>query len=79
MGRDSVFRKISYYYVKVETNNYKALHLHGLIWLEGNIDLPMLCATIKDPEQREYSNKIITYVDNVFTESLDSTSTRIEN
>ena len=79
VGRDSVFGKISHYYAGVETNNRGALHLHGLMWLEGNIDLPMLCATMKDPEQREYGNKIIAYVDDVFTESLNSAGARIES
>ena len=74
-----MFRKISYYYTAVKTNNRGALHLHGLMWLEGNINLPMLCATIKDPEQQEYGNKIIAYMDDVFTESLNSASTRIES
>jgi len=34
---------------------------------------------IKDLKQREYSNKIIAYVDNVFTKSLNNTSAKIEN
>jgi len=74
-----MFGKISYYYIAVKTNNYRALHLHGLMWLEGNINLPILYATIKDPEQQEYSNKIIAYMDDVFTESLNSASARIES
>jgi len=49
------------------------------MWLEGNINLPILYAIIKDPEQREYSNKIIAYMDNVFTESLNSASAKIES
>jgi len=39
----------------------------------------MLYITIKDPEQREYSNKIIAYMNDVFTESFNSASTRIES
>jgi Helitron helicase-like domain at N-terminus len=39
-AEDSVFGRISHYYAGVETNNRGALHLHGLMWLEGNLDLP---------------------------------------
>ena len=74
-----MFKKISHYYTAVEMNNCKALHLYSFIQLEGNINLPILSAKIKDPEQQEYSNKIIAYVDDVFTESLNSTNTRIKS
>jgi len=74
-----VFRKISYYYTAVKMNNYRALYLYGLMWLEGNINLLILYTIIKDLEQQEYSNKIIAYIDDIFMESLNSTSARIES
>jgi hypothetical protein len=37
IGEPSVFGKVSKYYATVETNERGALHLHGLMWLHGNL------------------------------------------
>ena len=42
VGEPSVFGTVSKYYATVETNERGALHLHGLMWLQGNLYLPTL-------------------------------------
>ncbi|KAH7460004.1 hypothetical protein FOMA001_g19722 [Fusarium oxysporum f. sp. matthiolae] len=37
VGEESVFVLVSQYNVAVETNERGALHLHGLLWLQGNM------------------------------------------
>jgi hypothetical protein len=49
------------------------------MWLEGNLDLPMLSDIMRVPEQEEYRNKVVRYVDDVFTESLDHAAGRGES
>ena len=78
-GEDSVFGHISHYYAAAETNNRGALHLHGLMWLEGNVDLPTLSKSMRNPEEEEYRNKVTTKVDDIFTESLDYAAGRAES
>ncbi|XP_044714426.1 ATP-dependent DNA helicase PIF1 [Hirsutella rhossiliensis] len=48
-GRESIFGKISHYYATVETNERGSLHLHGLLWLEGNMRLPNLMDDMANP------------------------------
>ena len=47
--------------------------------LEGNVDLPTLSASMRNPEEEEYRNKVTTDVDDVFTESLDYAAGRAES
>uniref|UniRef100_A0A0D2YIM1 Helitron helicase-like domain-containing protein n=1 Tax=Fusarium oxysporum (strain Fo5176) TaxID=660025 RepID=A0A0D2YIM1_FUSOF len=42
VGEESVFVLVSQYNVAVETNERGALHLHGLLWLQGNMHLSTL-------------------------------------
>ena len=65
-----MFGRISHYYAGAETNNRGALHLHGLMWLEGNLDLPMLSDIMRVPEEEAYRNKVVRYVDDVFSPNL---------
>ncbi|KAF2175488.1 hypothetical protein K469DRAFT_724119 [Zopfia rhizophila CBS 207.26] len=58
---DSVFGRISQYYGAVETNERGALHLHGLLWFQGNMHLSSLLA----------DNKVIEFIDSIFTEDLN--------
>lgn len=71
VGQESVFGKISHYYATVETNDRGSLHLHGLLWLHGNLQLPSLCNDMADPQEEEYRARVIRYVDSVFHECLD--------
>ncbi|KAJ3516318.1 hypothetical protein NM208_g14859 [Fusarium decemcellulare] len=70
-GEQSVFGKISHYYATVETNERGSLHLHGLLWLEGNLGLPSLIDDMANPGESEYRASVIRYVDSVFHECLD--------
>ena len=36
-GEDSVFGRVSHQFGAVETNEWGALHVHGLLWLGGNV------------------------------------------
>ncbi|KAM4060716.1 hypothetical protein HRG_001741 [Hirsutella rhossiliensis] len=67
----SIFGKVSHYYATVETNDRGSLHLHGLLWLHGNIELPSLIDDIADPREHEYRARVVRYVDSVFHECLD--------
>ncbi|KAH7461132.1 hypothetical protein FOMA001_g19195 [Fusarium oxysporum f. sp. matthiolae] len=68
---ESIFGKISHYYATVETNERGSLHLHGLMWLQGNLGLPSLIDDMADPDEFEYRASVIRYVDSVFHEHLD--------
>jgi hypothetical protein len=70
-GQESVFGKISHYYATVETNERGSLHLHGLLWLEGNMQLPSLIDDMAKPEEEEYRAQVVRYLDSVFHECLD--------
>ncbi|KAJ6436015.1 Pol-like protein [Purpureocillium lavendulum] len=70
-GNQSVFGKVSHYYATVETNDRGSLHLHGLLWLHGNMELPSLVDDIADPREEEYRDRVVRYVDSVFHECLD--------
>ncbi|KAG6996878.1 ATP-dependent DNA helicase pfh1 [Fusarium oxysporum f. sp. conglutinans] len=70
-GQESVFGKISHYYATVETNERGSLHLHGLLWLAGNMQLPSLIDDMADPAEAEYRGRVVQYVDSVFHECLD--------
>ncbi|KAJ4221417.1 hypothetical protein NW757_014466 [Fusarium falciforme] len=70
-GQESIFGKVSYYYAAVETNDRGSLHLHGLLWLHGNMELPSLIDDIADPSQGEYRARVVRYIDSVFHECLD--------
>ncbi|KJZ74444.1 hypothetical protein HIM_06040 [Hirsutella minnesotensis 3608] len=70
-GQESIFGKVSHYYATVETNDRGSLHLHGLLWLHGNMELPSLIDDIADPREQEYRARVVRYVDSVFHECLD--------
>ncbi len=48
VGEDSVFGRISQYFGAVETNERGALHLHGLLWLHGNLHLSSILQDVHD-------------------------------
>ncbi|KAL8334052.1 hypothetical protein RB593_003629 [Gaeumannomyces tritici] len=71
IGEDSVFGRVSQYYGAVETNERGALHLHGLLWLQGNMQLSSLLSDVQVDDQAAYRERVVEYVDSVFTEDLD--------
>ncbi|EXA29576.1 hypothetical protein FOVG_18943 [Fusarium oxysporum f. sp. pisi HDV247] len=48
-----------------------ALHLHGLLWLQGNMHLGTLSRDIQGEEHVAYRKRVIDYVDSIFSEDLD--------
>ncbi|KJZ70132.1 hypothetical protein HIM_10473 [Hirsutella minnesotensis 3608] len=70
-GQESIFGKVSHYYATVETNERGSLHLHGLLWLHGNMRLPNLMDDMANPAEEAYRGQVIRYVDSVFHECLD--------
>ncbi len=68
VGEDSVFGRISQYFGAVETNERGALHIHGLLWLQGNLHLSSILKDVQIEDQATYRDQIIRYVDSVFAE-----------
>lgn len=68
IGEDSVFGRISQYYGAVETNERGALHLHGLLWLQGNMHLSSLLVDVQREDQAAYRDKVMEFIDSIFTE-----------
>ena len=68
VGEDSVFGRISQYFRVVETNERGALHLHGILWLQGNMELSSILSDVGEEDQAAYREQIIQYVDSVFSE-----------
>lgn len=64
----SMFGRISQYFEAVKTNERGALHLHGLLWLHGNMCLSSFLEDVEDKGRRAYRDRILQYVDSVFTE-----------
>ena len=71
VGQPSVSGKVSDYYATVETNDRGALHLHELMWFDADMGLPTLLRDIADPKEEAYRAKVRSFVDDVFTETLD--------
>lgn len=68
VGQPFVFGYISQYFGAVEINKRGALYLHGLLWLQGNMGLSALWKDIEGEENAAYRERIVQYVDSVFTE-----------
>ncbi|KAJ6436263.1 ATP-dependent DNA helicase PIF1 [Purpureocillium lavendulum] len=70
VGGESVFGRISHYFGAVETNERGALHVHGLLWLQGNARLASAFDDVSGQGGDEYKERIVRYVDSVFSEGL---------
>ena len=68
VGEESVFGRISQYYGAVETNERGALHVHGMLWLQGNAHLGSMLSGTDAADAAAYTDRIIEYVDSVFSE-----------
>ena len=68
IGEESVFGRINQYFAAVETNERGALHLHGLLWLHGNMTLASVLREVVGDDQTAYRERVMQYVDSVFTE-----------
>ncbi|EGY20851.1 uncharacterized protein VDAG_02375 [Verticillium dahliae VdLs.17] len=70
-GDESVFGRVSRYFGAVETNERGALHMHGLLWLQGNMHLGSVLGDVTGEDATEYRERVVQYVDSVFDEDLD--------
>ena len=78
IGNDSVFGRINRYYTAVESNDRGALHLHGLLWLEGNIGLTSVLGNSGGVDAAASRERLVQYIDSVFTEvRVVSTPTKL--
>lgn len=68
VGQRGIFGKVSAYYGLIQTNERGALHLHGLMWLHGNIHLPKMVQEAMGGGEEEYRQKITSWIDDVFCE-----------
>jgi hypothetical protein len=68
VGKPSVFGRVKRYFGAVETNERGALHLHGLLWVHGNMGLSSLWKDFQDEDKSAYQERVLQYVDSVFTE-----------
>ncbi|KAJ0129047.1 Uncharacterized protein HZ326_25057, partial [Fusarium oxysporum f. sp. albedinis] len=69
-GKESVFGRISRYFGAVETNERGALHVHGLLWLQGNMHLSSILRDVEEEGKAAYRERVTQYVDSVFTEPM---------
>jgi hypothetical protein len=80
-GEDSVFGRVTRYFTAVETNMRGMLHLHGFMWLEGNMymsDLPLDMANSMaedaDESLMSYRDNLCKFLDDIICHNLDATS-----
>jgi len=71
IGRQFIYGNVSHYYATVETNDRGALYLYGLLWLDGNLALADLVKDIANPDNEEYRSKVKSFVEDIFTATLD--------
>lgn len=62
---------MSYYYITIETNNCGALYLYSLFWLDTNLALLDLVCNIANLDKEEYQLKVKSFIDNIFTITLN--------
>ncbi|KAI8396536.1 hypothetical protein FOFC_21084 [Fusarium oxysporum] len=58
-GKESVFGRISRYFGAVETNERGSLHMHGLLWLHGNMHLTSILRDVEGEDKAAYRERII--------------------
>ena len=68
VGEQGVFGRISTYYALMETNERGALHIHGFMWLAGNIHMPKLAEDMIRPGNEGFKENVLRWVDEVFCE-----------
>jgi hypothetical protein len=68
VGEESVFGRINEYFGAVETNERGSLHIHGIMWLEGNMELASVLNDVEGEDQVSYRERVVQYVDSVFKE-----------
>lgn len=74
-GECGILGEVSNYAGVVETNGRGMLHLHGFIWLTGNIDFPVLRQKLlSDPE---FKVRVIDYLQSIIQASIDEDAAKV--
>lgn len=68
-GGEGVFGPVQTYYAAVETNGRGMLHLHGLVWLQGNMRFERLRERIQ--KEAVFGKRVVQYLESVIRESVD--------
>lgn len=76
VGNPSIFGRVKHYIGLVETNERHSLHMHGLIWLYGAFDLPLITKSLEDPEEESFRAKVLAFLENLISQNLDYDSAR---
>jgi hypothetical protein len=83
VGGESIFGRVTRYFSAVETNMRGMLHLHGFLWLKGNIQIPNLASEMADSNKDSASDNLLSYreevchwLDQVVCNTLDTESSR---
>ena len=71
VGNPSIFGRVKHYIGLVETNERHSLHMHGLIWLYGAFDLPLITKTLQDPQEESFRAKVLAFLENLISQNLD--------
>lgn len=67
-----IFGHAETYYGAVETNGRGMHHLHGLIWLKGNMEFPRLRDHLR--ESPTYAERVISYLESIISECVEPVS-----
>jgi Helitron helicase-like domain at N-terminus len=73
-GESGILGEVSHYAGVVETNGRGMLHLHGFIWLTGNLDFPMLQQKLLSDS--EFKGRVVEYLQSIMNESVDEDAAR---
>jgi hypothetical protein len=76
VGNPSIFGRVKHYIGLVETNERHSLHMHGLFWLYGAFDLPLITKTLRDPQEESFRAKVLAFLENLISQNLDYDSGR---
>lgn len=60
VGEKSVFGRVSQHFGAVKINERGALHVHGLLWLQGNMQLSSVLTDVRGEEGASYRGRIVT-------------------
>ncbi|KAF6794973.1 DNA repair and recombination protein [Colletotrichum musicola] len=86
VGEESIFGKVSSYFGCIETNERGALHIHGLLWLDANMELPKLFDDLEADKTGTYAaqscdvQRAMSYrrFDSVFSDIVDITQDMVK-
>jgi len=69
-GHTGIFGQVSNHFGVVEANGRGMLHLHALVWLDGNVEFNTLRNRIRDDS--DFAYRMIRYLESIIVQSIDS-------